>query len=280
MKKLPVILSFLIFTLMLHAQNEEIRIIIRSDDIGSSHAANVGCIETFTNGITTSVELMPPCPWFFEAVKMLNENPSLDVGIHLTITSEWDYIKWRPITSCPGLTDEAGNFFPMVWKNENYSDNHSISESDWTIEEVEKELRAQIKLSLKHVPHISHVSTHMGFEQFDSKIKELVDSLAKEYGLYVDMNNVKRFTGWDRQKPLDTRVNQFCLNLENLNPGTYLFVEHPAKDYPEMQPVGHIKNRNVAKQRDMVTKIFTNEKVKKTITEKGIQLISYGDYKN
>lgn len=279
MKKLTLILSFLIISIMLQAQNNDIKLIIRSDDIGSSHAANIGCIESFTDGITTSVELMPPCPWFFEAVKMLNENPKLDVGIHLTLTSEWDYIKWRPLTHCPELVDEAGNFFPMVWKNENYPPDHSIAESDWTIKEIEQELRAQIELSLKHVPHISHVSTHMGFGSLDPKINKLVENLAKEYGLYVDMSKVKRFSGWDKAKTLETRIDQFCKNLKKLTPGTYLFVEHPAKDYPEMHPVGHIGNRDVAKQRDMVTQVFTSEKVKKTIKENGIQLISYADYK-
>jgi predicted glycoside hydrolase/deacetylase ChbG (UPF0249 family) len=210
---------------------------------------------------------------------MLNENPKLDVGIHLTLTSEWDYIKWRPLTECPGLTNADGDFYPMVWLNENYPPNSSIAEANWTIEEVEKELRAQIELSLKYLPQISHLTTHMGFENYDPKIKELVKSLAKEYKLFVDMGNVKRFPGWDRNKPLESRIDQFCQNLKNLTPGTYLFVEHPAKDHPEMQPVGHARNRSVAKQRDMVTRVFTSAKVKETIKEKGIELISYGQYK-
>lgn len=278
MKQVLTILFILFFSIMLQAQ--DIKLIIRGDDIGSSHAANTGCIESYQNGIMTSVEIMPPCPWFFEAVEMLNENPNLDVGIHLTLTSEWDFIKWRPLTHCPGLTNEDGDFFPMVWKNENYPPNSSIMDSDWTIEEVEKELRAQIELSLKYLPQISHVSTHMGFGSLDSKIGELVEELAREYDLFVDMSEVERFPGWDKSKPVETRIEQFCENLENLTPGTYLFVEHPAKDFPEMQPIGHPGNRDVARQRDMVTKVFTSEKVKKTIKEKGIQLISYADYKN
>jgi len=275
--KLRIILFILILSNLLQAQ--EIKLIIRGDDIGSSHAANVGCIESYQNGIMTSVEIMPPCPWFFEAVKMLNENPKLDVGIHLTLTSEWDFIKWRPLTECPELTNKDGDFFPMVWKNENYPPNSSIMESNWTIDEIEKELRAQIELSLKYLPQTSHISTHMGFGNLDLKIGELVEELAKEYDLYVDMSEVKRFPGWDKSRPVETRIDQFCENLENLTPGTYLFVEHPAKDFPEMQPVGHIRNRDVAIQRDMVTKIFTAEQVKKTIEKKGIQLISYGDLK-
>jgi predicted glycoside hydrolase/deacetylase ChbG (UPF0249 family) len=282
--KLPKSISVLIFltslTIMLSAQNkDEIYLIIRGDDIGSSHAANVGCIESFTDGVMTSVEIMPPCPWFYGAVKMLNDNPKLDVGIHLTLTSEWDLIKWRPLTYCPSITDYAGNFYPMVWKNEIYLPNHSISESDWKLEEIENELRAQIELSLKHIPQISHVTTHMGFTGLDKKIGGLVEKLAKEYNLYIDLSDVKRFPGWDSEKPVEARIDQFCENLANLTPGTYLFVEHPAKNFPEMQPVGHPRNRDVAKQRDMVTQVLTSKKVKETIEQKGINLISYADYK-
>ncbi|NOR75531.1 MAG: ChbG/HpnK family deacetylase, partial [Draconibacterium sp.] len=266
MKKAISVFIFLIVTTLLFAQNNnEIYLIIRSDDIGSFHAANVGCIESYQNGITQSVELMPPCPWFFEAVEMLNENPKLDVGIHLTLTSEWDRIKWRPITHCPGLTDEAGNFFPMVWKNKNYPPNCSILESDWTIEEVEKELRAQIELSLKHVQNISHISSHMGFESLDSQIKTLIEKLAKEYNLYVDMSDVKRFPGWGKDVELEDRVDTFCSNLQKMTPGKYLFVEHPAKNFQEMKPVGHIHNNDVAIQREWVTRVFTSEKVKQVI---------------
>jgi len=71
------------------AQNDNtISLLVRADDIGSFHAANVGCIESYQNGIARSVELMPTCAWFPEAVKMLNENPGYDVGIHLLFTSE------------------------------------------------------------------------------------------------------------------------------------------------------------------------------------------------
>ncbi|MCK4852943.1 MAG: ChbG/HpnK family deacetylase [Bacteroidales bacterium] len=92
---------------------KEVYLLIRGDDIGSSHAANVGCMESYQNGIMQSVELMPPCPWFPEAVKMLKDNPDLDVGIHLVLTSEWDNIKWGPLTDAPSISDEDGYFYPL-----------------------------------------------------------------------------------------------------------------------------------------------------------------------
>ena len=280
MKRKLITSLFICFFFMTHAQQNEIRLIIRSDDLGSFHAANLGCIQTYTNGITQSVELMPPCPWFYEAVEMVNDYPELDVGIHLTLTSEWSKYKWRPITNCPGLTDEAGNFYPMVWKNDNFPEFSSIQESDWNIDEIEQELRAQIELSLKHVPHISHLTSHMGFEGLDAKITNLMKELAKEYKLDVDLSSVKRFPRWDQEKPIDTRLDQFCDNLNKLAPGTYIFVEHPAKDFPEMRPISHVGSYHVAQSREMVTRILTSRKVKRIIHKSGIKLIAYKDLKD
>ena len=276
---ISIFLFLLLFSFLVAQNNEEIRLLVRADDIGSFHAANLGCIDSYQNGIARSVEIMPPCAWFPEAVKMLNENPGYDVGIHLTLTSEWSNTKWRPLTNCPSLVDKDGYFFPMVWKNPNFPENSSIQESNWKIEEIEQELRAQIELSLKHIAQISHLSTHMGFSGLDPKIGELVNQLAKEYQIEVDLSEVKRFPGWGRDVKNEDRINKFCENLEKLTPGTYLFIEHPAAPSPEMLTVGHKGYENVAEDRDWVTKVFTSEKIKQTIQKKEIQLVSYADFK-
>ena len=90
-------LGFILLILMQSygCAQQDIKLLVRGDDIGSSHNANLACIESYKNGIVRSVEIMVPCSWFEEAVIMLNENPGLDVGIHLTLTSEWDNYKWR-----------------------------------------------------------------------------------------------------------------------------------------------------------------------------------------
>ena len=56
----------------------------------------------------TSVEVIVPSPWFPEAVEMLKEHPDLDVGIHLALTSEWDNVKWRPVSDAQSIRDENG----------------------------------------------------------------------------------------------------------------------------------------------------------------------------
>ncbi len=280
MNKLFIFTFLLLAPCVIFAQpNHQIKLLIRADDIGSFHAANLGCIDSYKNGIARSVEIMPPTAWFPEAVKMLNDNPGYDVGIHLVLTSEWSNIKWRPLTHCPSLVDKDGYFYPMVWKNPNFPKGSSIQESNWKLEEIEQELRAQIELSLKYIPRISHLSAHMGFSGLNPKIGELVDKLAKEYKLDVDMSDVKRFSGWGQNVEYEDRVDRFCENLESLTPGTYLFVEHPAAESTEMATVGHKGYENVGDDRKWVLQVFTSEKVKETIRKKNIKLISYSDLK-
>ena len=102
-------------------QNKDIYLIVRADDIGFTHTVNKACIDSYTNGIARSVEIMAATPWFEEAVKMLNEHPEFDVGIHLDLTSEWTNLKWRPLTKAPSLTDKNGYFHPFIWKRSLYS---------------------------------------------------------------------------------------------------------------------------------------------------------------
>lgn len=258
-----------------------IYLLVRGDDIGFSHATNVACIDSYKKGIMQSVELMPVTPWFIEAVEMLNENPGLDVGIHLALTSEWTYLKWRPLTDVPSLVDSNGYFYPMVWQQKHYAPNTSIQMANWNIEEVEKELRAQIELALKHVPHITHMGGHMGFANLDSGLGELMQLLSKEYGLDIDMSeyNFKRLGSWDKETPYKDRITLLCEKINSLTPGYYIFVDHPALDVPEMQAVSHPGYENVAIDREWVTRVFTSDKVKKTIEAKGIKLISYKDLK-
>lgn len=263
------------------ASDKGINLIIRGDDIGSCHAANVACIRSYKQGIMTSVELMVPCSWFPEAVKMLNKNPGLDVGIHLVLTSEWEDYKWRPLTHAPSLTDVDGYFYPTIWRRSNAPAGTALKDADWKIEEIEKELRAQIELGRKKVPHISHLSYHMGCAGFDPKVKELCAKLAKEYNLDIEPSEsgVKGFGGFGDAKTAGERIERFIQRLEELKPGTYLFVEHPGLNTAEMSAIGHKGYENVAQDRDAVTELFVSGKVKNAIKRFRINLISYADLK-
>jgi predicted glycoside hydrolase/deacetylase ChbG (UPF0249 family) len=260
---------------------KEIYLLVRGDDIGSSHAANAGCMASYQHGIMRSVELMPPCPWFPEAVKMLQENPGLNVGIHLTLTSEWENVKWGPLTKARSISDDDGYFYPMVWKRDDFPAHTSLQEAGWDIGEIEAELRAQIELALKYVPWASHANVHMEATGLDEKIRAVTDRLIGEYGLDIEMEqfDFKRFGGWGDAATLTERIEHFCTALEQLEPGFYRFVDHPAVDSPEMRSIWHKGYEDVAVDRDQVTRVFTSEKVMKMIRKRGINLISYRDLK-
>ena len=258
-----------------------INLIIRADDIGSSHAANVACIRSCTEGIAKSVEVMTPCAWFPEAVKMLNDNPGLDVGVHVVLTSEWENIKWRPLTDSPSLTDADGYFYPTIGRRKNAPAGTALREANWKIEEIEKEMRVQIELAVRRIPHVSHLTCHMGCSSWDPEVKELWEKLAKEYKLDISTSDygVKRFPGYQKAGDKEERIRKFIEALEALKPGTYLFVEHPGLNTAEMRAIGHNGYYDVAEDRDAVTAVFTSDKVKKKIEELGIKLISYADLK-
>ena len=82
--------------------------------MGFSHSANEAMIKSYKEGIETSIEVIVPSPWFPEAVKLLQQNQRIDVGLHFAITSEWDNIKWRPLMDCPSIRNEDGYFYPML----------------------------------------------------------------------------------------------------------------------------------------------------------------------
>jgi predicted glycoside hydrolase/deacetylase ChbG (UPF0249 family) len=262
---------------------EKIYLLIRADDIGSSHAANMACIDVYRKGIVRSVEIMVPCPWFPEAVVLLKENPGYDVGVHLTTTSEWSNMKWRPVTHAPSLVDGDGYFFRTFWPGAD-SEEITFASADWKIEEVERELRAQIELAMKHLPGVSHMGYHMGGARVDSKIGELYDRLEEEYGLVVDLKaaGFQRFPGFGEnssgQSPEEKRRN-LADNLEKLGPGKWMFVDHPAYDTPEMRAIHHPGYENVAMDRQGVTEAWTDEKVKEIVERKQIELVSYADVK-
>ncbi|MCK4748665.1 MAG: polysaccharide deacetylase family protein [Bacteroidales bacterium] len=281
MKALSISLFFCLTLICLDCRTQdEIRLIVRGDDIGSTHAANLGCIQSYQEGIMRSVEIMVPCAWFPEAVRMLNENPGLDVGVHLTFTSEWENVKWRPLTHAPGITDEDGYFYPMIWPNDRFPENQVLKGAGWKLEEIEAEMRAQIEMAIRHIPQVSHLSCHMGCSGWNDEVAAVYNKLAIEYDLAIKISDydVNRFPMERKGETSEQRINEFIDGLNKLEAGkTYLFVEHPALKSTEMEAVGHEGYFDVNEDRQMVTEMFTSEKVMKVIQQQGIQLISYAD---
>jgi len=259
------------------AQDKPIRLLVRGDDIGSSHAANVACIQTFKEGIVRSLEIMVPAPWFNEAVHLLKETPDVDVGVHLTLTSEWEYMKWGPLTNSPSLVDRQGHFFPTTSQRSDFPPHTGFLQSKWDIQEVEKELRAQIELARELIPQISHLSSHMGTPTCTPELKALVGKLAEEYGLPLEAPGLKFAQGFGGKKTFEEKEAALLEIINNLQPGDWLLIDHPGIDCPEMRSIGHLGYWDVAQDRDGVTRAFTSPKIKDAIQRRNIQLIGYKD---
>src|SRR5438128_765785 len=89
------------------------QLLIRLDDIGMNHSVNMAAQKVAETGIPVSVSLQFACPWYQEAVAILKEYPNVTVGVHLTLTSEWRYYRWGPVTgrtAVPSLVDSVGYF--------------------------------------------------------------------------------------------------------------------------------------------------------------------------
>jgi len=280
------VLASFFFSISVFAVEDSVYLIIRGDDIGSAYAVNEACIESYTHGIVRTVEVMVPCPWFPEAVEMLRQHPDLDVGVHLTLTSEWDGYKWGPLVCAPSLVDSNGYFYP---KQKNWTDpdaKNAFWNAQPDMKEVEAELRAQIETAIKHIPQVSHLSGHMGIFSPDvsPRMTELVKKLAKEYNLDIDPENFgvqklnqhyKTRLKENEQDP--DQVDAFVEMLENLQPGIYLYIEHPGKNCPELKALSHPGSKDIGIARGNVTDLFTSDKVKNAIRGQGIRLISYAD---
>ncbi len=272
---------FLIGHILNSSAQKSVRLIVRGDDMGFSHSGNEALIKCSKQGIQTCIEIIVPSPWFPEAIKLLKENPTIDVGIHLALTSEWDNIKYRPLTTCPSLVNADGYFFPFIYPNKNYV-GQSLSENEWKINEVEKEFRAQIEMAKKHIPNISHWSGHMGCDRLSPEINAMVKKLALEYAIDIDTEalGVKYVSYQGPKELLAEKISSFSAMLDQLKPGeTFLFVDHPGLDTPELRAIYHIGYENVAVDRQGVTDLLTTTQIKELIKTKKIELVSYADLK-
>lgn len=272
---------FSLFGWQAFSQQHPIQLVIRADDMGAFHSVNKACIDSYQQGIETSVEVMAVTPWFPEAVKMLKDNPGLDVGLHLVITSEWENVKWRPLTHCPSLTDDNGYFYPMMSPNPAYP-GLAIKENAWKLEEIEQEFRAQIELALKNIPQITHLTGHMQSMAFSPQVWEMVKRLAREYHLTpIGKANGEElgytFVSYDgASKTSEQKEASFLRMLDKLEKGkNYVFLDHPAYDDTEMETVMHIGYEQVAEDRQGVTDLFTNQRIRKAIQDKNIQLVTF-----
>lgn len=260
------------------SEDSAIRIIFRGDDMGISHSSNQAIIKAYKNGIQKTAEVIVPGPWFPEAVRLLNENPGLDAGVHLALTSEWENLKWRPVSQSPSLTDSLGYFQPFIWPHEEYGESRALLGQDWKLEEVEKELRAQIETAKENIHNLTHLTSHMGMQNMDPAVSELVKQLALEYDLNINPEkyNVQGLRFEDVTNG-EEKINQLIKILRELKAGNYLLVTHPDLDVPSTRSLSHKGYDDVSKDRQGDTDFLTSKRVQEVIDELGIEVISYSD---
>jgi hypothetical protein len=151
---------------------------------------------------------------------MLAEHPAVDVGIHLALSSEWENVKWRPVSEAASLRDADGYFYPMIFPNKNYP-KRSLQENGWRLEDVEKEFRAQIELGKKRLPRVSHLSGHMGCDRLQADVRALSRKLAKEYQLDIHPEELDvRGVGYvGKHATSAEKLDGFLKMLDGLEPG-------------------------------------------------------------
>ncbi|HUZ43984.1 MAG TPA: polysaccharide deacetylase family protein [Acidimicrobiales bacterium] len=158
-------------------------LIVNCDDLGSSHSANLAIYESLRSGLATSATLMVPCPWAREAAAQYRGE---DVGVHLTLNAEWDLYRWGPITRAPSLLDGDGGFPRTVVDVWDHAD----------MDEVRKELRAQVERAIFWGFDVTHVDSHMGSVQLRPEFFDVYLELAADFRLPM------RLSGASTQKSI------------------------------------------------------------------------------
>ncbi len=268
--------------------------IIHTDDIGMCQASVAAFAGLFDAGIISSGAVMVPCPWFLEAAKFAVEHPRADLGVHLTLTSEWETYRWGPVSTREydtGLLDSEG-CFPHR--------SQTVQESAQAVA-VQIELETQVKRAIKAGMRPTHIDTHMGTVA-NARFMEGYISLAWAYHLppmiprldaagfralgmdafgaeiaahYIYEQEAAGLPLLDHMKgmPLDSAENRLERTkqaLAALEPGITHFIIHPSVDTPELRAITRDWAARAADYQD-----FLNEELRTFIQQQGIQVIGY-----
>jgi len=146
-------------------------LIVHADDLGMSHTVNRASFDAFKKGIVKSGSVMMPTPWVPEVVNWAKDNKA-DLGIHITLTSEWQNLKWFPLSSNPRtLIDPNGYLWPTL----------KLAVAHATPEHIEAEIEAQISRAFSLGLNPTHIDSHMGVHFAKPEYLKSVLKLAQEY---------------------------------------------------------------------------------------------------
>jgi len=255
---------------------DSIDLIIRADDMGMCHAVNVAEQKLMESGLPFSTSVMVTCPWYQEAASILKKHPETSAGVHLTLNSEWKGYRWGPVLGqegVPTLVNENGFFF------------HSASGffgNEPDMDEIERELRAQIERALKTGMKLDYIDYHMGTAAGTPELKKLLLKLGREYGLGVSgFFNEARVSTY--RVPYKEKKQALIDKLKELKPGkTYVFVCHLGLDNPELSalkdmnegsPLSDMSKHRNAQLETLLSRDFLN-----AVKKYKINLMTYREF--
>lgn len=262
-------------------------LIVHADDLGMAHSVNAATIKAFESGLVNSGSIMVPCPWFSEIAAYARANPQADLGLHLTLTSEWTSFRWGPLTPkdrVSSLLDKDGYFY--------LTETEAASHAD--PKEVELEITTQIERARAAGVQPTHLDSHMGTLYQNKALFEVFLRVARKYKLPVRVART-----WfsradflpeilkaddvyiDRVLDINTSVAEndwatfYGDALKKLEPGVTEVVIHLAYDDGEMRGAtfNHPNWGAAWRQRDF--EFFTSETFRKLLQENQIKLITW-----
>src|SRR4026207_10677 len=141
-------------------------LIVHADDLGMAHSVNAATIKAFETGLVNSGSIMIPCPRLSEIAAYASTAPKADLGLHLTLTSEWTWLRWGPLLSkneVPSLLDKDGYLYLTETEAAKNADS----------KQVEKEITAQISRARALGIQPTHLDSHMGTLQQHKELFEV-----------------------------------------------------------------------------------------------------------
>jgi chitin disaccharide deacetylase len=264
-----------------HAPDDRL-VIINCDDLGSSHAANVGVYEAVRDGLATSASLMVPCPWAREAAARYRGE---DVGVHLTLNAEYDLYRWGPITQAPSLLDGDGGFPRTLRDLWDHAD----------LDEARRELRAQVERAILWGFDVSHLDSHLGTLQLKPEFFDIYVDLAIDFGLPIRLSgaSTERTIGFPFRKLAAEEGVVFPDHLVtvpgvgsrrtieravyDLRPGITELYVHPAIDTPELRA---LTPDDWAARVDDHDLVVTDRTLRTMLDRAGAHLIGYRELRD
>jgi predicted glycoside hydrolase/deacetylase ChbG (UPF0249 family) len=238
-----------------------------------SHSVNVGLQRLIETGLPVSVSVIFPGPWYQETVELLKRHPSVSVGIHLTLNSEWKNYRWGPVSgrgTVPTLVDADGYFFPSA---------EALYRNRPDLRQVETELRAQIERALRSGVKIDYVDYHMGTAVIYPEFRELTERLAREFGL-----GMSGYFGEAMQSPQywaapQNKADSLVALIDRLRPGFNVVVTHVGIDDAELGALVDMNTANplpeMSKNRQGELDALTSPRFSEALKRRDVRLMTY-----